>query len=296
MIDPVILGHNQFIGVDHLTQDKARNRVERFSDINKICDIIRFSHDLGINGMMISTHPKVKSIIEVIRENQASFGNLNFYPLIPYAQGYVKKANEKGVVAMVLDALETANFQMKLKMILKGGSSIIRQDIFSVLSTLIDVELLPFKNLNVKAVFLHNILTDLALSLNARDMFEFFIDYIDSHYKAIPAFGTMNFVKLTKTFEEWGIDKPLVMASFNQAGFQMNPSKEACEQCLQKNGVEVLAMSTLAAGYLDPRTAYAYLFSQPNINSVVVGASTKEHLEETYNIIQEFQVGNRELH
>ena len=32
-IDPIILGHNQLIGVDHLSQDRARNRTERFTDI-----------------------------------------------------------------------------------------------------------------------------------------------------------------------------------------------------------------------------------------------------------------------
>lgn len=289
MIDPIILGHNQFIGVDHLSQDKARDRVERFSDIRKIHDMIKFSHDIGVTGIMLSTHPKVKAIIKAISEDQELSKNLNIYPLVPYAQGYVTKANEKGIIAMVMDALETANTKTKFKMILKGGISVVRQDIMSVLSTLIDVELLPFKDLNVKAVFLHNILTDMALSLRAKDLFEFFIDYIDSHYKAIPAFATMNFVKLTRTFEEWGIEQPLIMASFNKVGFQMNPSREECEQRLQKGGVNVLAMSTLAAGYLKPREAYEYLFSLPNINSVVVGASTPAHLEETVGIIQEFR-------
>ena len=74
----------------------------------------------------------------------------------------------------------------------------------------------------------------------------------------------------------------------------MNPSREECEQCLQKDGTKVLAMSTLAAGYLRPREAYEYLFSLPNINSVVVGASTREHLEETFKIIQEYRVGTSE--
>ena len=32
-IDPIILGHNQFIGVDHLSQDRARNHTKRFTDI-----------------------------------------------------------------------------------------------------------------------------------------------------------------------------------------------------------------------------------------------------------------------
>ena len=45
-------------------------------------------------------------------------------------------------------------------------------------------------------------------------------------------------------------------------------------------------MSTLAAGYLKPEEAYEYLFSLPNIKSVVVGVSTREHAEETFGIIR----------
>ena len=88
------------------------------------------------------------------------------------------------------------------------------------------------------------------------------------------------------SFDEWGIEKPLIMASFNKAGFQMNPSREECERCLREHDVDVLAMSTLAAGYLKPKEAYEYLFSLPNIESVVVGVSTKEHAEETFGIIR----------
>lgn len=289
MIDSIILGHNQFIGVDHLSQDRARDRAEQFNDIGKIHDIVKYAHDIGITGIMLSTHPKVKEIVKAIRLDADLVKNFDLFPLIPYAQGYVRKANEKGTIAMVMDALEGANTRIKLNLVLKGSLSILRRDILDVLATLIDVELLPFKDLNVRAVFLHNILTDMALSLKARHLFEFYIDYISKRYKVTPAFATMNFVRLTSAFEEWGMDRTLIMASFNKAGFQMNPSREACEQRLRKGGVNLLAMSTLAAGYLKPREAYEYLFSLPNIKSVVVGVSTKKHLEETFNIIQEYK-------
>ena len=287
-IDPIILGHNQFIGVDHLLQDRARNRTERFSDIQKILDVVKSFYDLGGTGMMLSTHPKAMTIMEAIGSEAELSKNLNLYPLIPYAQGYVRKANEKGVVGMVTDALGPASTSMKFKILLKGGVSVLRKDFLNILSTLIDVEMLLFKGFNVKAVFLHNVLTDLALSLKAQSIFEFYIDYIKDKYGVVPAFGTMNFARLVECFDGWGIKKPLIMASFNKAGFQMNPSREECERCLGEYDVEVLAMSTLAAGYLKPKEAYEYLFSLPNIESIVVGVSTKEHAEETFGVIREY--------
>jgi hypothetical protein len=288
-IDPLILGHNQFIGVDHLLQDRARNRTERFGDIQKILDVVKSFYDLGGNGMMLSTHPKARTIMEAIGSEAELSKNFNLYPLIPYAQGYVRKANEMGVVGMLKDALEPASTSMKFRILLKGGVSILRKDFLNILSTLIDVEMLLFKGFNVKAVFLHNVLTDLALSLEAQSIFEFYIDYIKDNYGAVPAFGTMNFARLVESFDGWGIKKPLIMASFNKAGFQMNPSRGECERCLREYDVDVLAMSTLAAGYLKPKEAYEYLFSLPNIESVVVGVSTKEHAEETFGIIRRYE-------
>lgn len=285
-IDPIILGHNQFVGVDHLSQDRARDRIERFSDTQKILDVISCFYELGGRGMMLSTHQRATEIMRAIGSEPEISRNMNFYPLIPYAQGYIRRANEMGVVGMLNDVLEPASTSTKLKILFKGGINVMRKDFLNILSTLIDVELLPFKGFNTKAVFLHNVLTDLALSLKAQNIFEFYIDYIKDNYGVEPAFGTMNFARLAESFDEWGIKRPLIMASFNSAGFQMNPSKEECERFLQEYDVDVLAMSTLAAGYLKPKEAYEYLFSLPNIKSAVVGVSTKEHVEETFGIIK----------
>lgn len=285
-IDPIILGHNQFIGVDHMSQDRAKTRMEQFSDIQRIIEIIDFSSNMDVNGMMLSTHPKTKTIMDAIRSRPELSKKMSFYPLIPYVQGYVKKANEKGMIGLINDVLEPASISNKFKLVLKGGASLLNRDFMSILGTAIDIELLPFKDVNVKAVFLHNVFTDLALSLNSKEVFELFISHVEDNYGVTPAFGTLNFARLVTKFDEWGIHKPLIMASFNKVGFQMNPSREECERCLSEYDVNVLAMSTLAAGYLKPTEAYEYLFSLPNIKSVVAGVSTQEHAQETFNIIR----------
>ena len=289
-IDPIILGHNQFIGVSHLSQEAGRARVEKFSNLERVAEIVEFSLDLGVKGMMLSTHPKAEEIIHVLKEKGLT-DELNFYPLLPYAEKYVRKVNEKGIVGMLNDILKQGDFRKKLKIMFQGGLGVLQKDYEKLLGTLIDSELLMFQDLNIKAIFLHNVFTDLALGLGVREIFEFYMDYIKDNYGVIPAFGTMNFARLVKTFDKWGIKKPLVMASFNKVGFQMNPSKEECERVLQQYEVDVLAMSTLAAGYLKPKEAYEYLFSLPNIKSVVVGVSKKDHAKETFRIIRRYMSG-----
>ena len=80
------------------------------------------------------------------------------------------------------------------------------------------------------------------------------------------------------------------MSPFNKVGYQMNSSREVCESTLRKNpGIKLIAMSTLAAGYLKPKEAYDYLFNElDNISGVVVGVSSKEHAEETFTELQKY--------
>lgn len=293
-IDRILLGHNQFIGVDHFSQERARNKASLFKDNQRILDILDTFLEQGERGMMLSTHPKSREILAAISTKPELSNNINIYPLIPYAQGYIRKANEQGLVTMITDSLSAANTSKKLKILFKGGMGYLKKDHTDILSTMIDLELLTFNKFNTRSIFLHNILTDLALAFNAENIFEFYIDYIKENYNATPAFGTVNFVKLVEAFEEWGLPKPLVMSSFNKIGFQMNPSMAACEECLKSYSVDVLAMSTLASGYIPPKEAYEYLFSLPNIKSVVVGVSTKEHAYETINLIHS-HLGNGQI-
>jgi aryl-alcohol dehydrogenase-like predicted oxidoreductase len=44
-------------------------------------------------------------------------------------------------------------------------------------------------------------------------------------------------------------------------------------------------MGTLASGYLTPDEAFAYVGSLPAVKSLVVGASSREHIAETFRAI-----------
>jgi hypothetical protein len=66
----------------------------------------------------------------------------------------------------------------------------------------------------------------------------------------------------------------------------MNPSQSWCEQTLQRTDLEVMAMGTLASGYLRPVEAFEYVFAQPAVQSIVVSVSTPEHAAETFGAAQ----------
>jgi uncharacterized protein (DUF486 family) len=139
------------------------------------------------------------------------------------------------------------------------------------------------------SVLLHEIVTDLALGLNLDNLFESHVDFMLKR-GVKPGFETRNFPYLMSRFKEWGIDlhDVIIATPLNKVGFQMNPSRSECEKALRDlPEPSVIAMSVLAAGYLEIREAREYVKSLPNVKGLVVGVSKEEHASKTFKLFKE---------
>ena len=65
----------------------------------------------------------------------------------------------------------------------------------------------------------------------------------------------------------------------------MNPDVKAYEQTLKEKKFQPMAMSILASGAVKPEEAVKYVCEQPGIQSIVFGASSKNHIVETKKLI-----------
>ena len=286
--DPIVLGHNSFFGVDHLSSARGSQRESHFSKPQRILDLIDLAESRGIHALMLSTHVRAAEILSMLRFQRKNT-QLRLYPLLPYVQKYVTAANQKGLLNVIFDMLSDARGADKLRMIWSGAKAVVGKDFRSVLAGLIQVELQPFQGFEVPYVFLHDAFTDLALAFDLKEIFEFYIEEIAKNYGAEAAFTTKNLPAFLEKFKQYGLGAPLVMTHVNACGFSMNPSKEAVESSLHANPARVLAMSTLASGYLKPEEAYSYVGSLPGIESIVVGVSSEGHLDETITAIRKYQ-------
>ena len=61
------------------------------------------------------------------------------------------------------------------------------------------------KKVHVESVFLHQLVTDLALALNMDWLFKEYVAFL-SKKRITPGFNTGNFAYLVKKFNEWEID------------------------------------------------------------------------------------------
>ena len=286
-LDPILLGHNPFFGIDHRSQTQGNMKAERFENSDAILEVLSFSHELGVRGMMMSTHPRAAVISRILGENPHTLRGWRIYPLVPYLQQYVRQANAKGLVQMLSDALTRGDPMGGLGLLFQGGRSLLMKDVSSMLTILIDQELRMFQGRPLGAVFLHDGLTDLALGLGIEPVLELFRDHVEKKYGVPAGFATKNPPLLQERLKARGWKNLLVMASLNPIGFSVNPSLESCEQVLQTPEIDFVAMNTLAGGAVPPEEAYRFLARFPAVRSVVVGFSQKNHAEETVRAIQD---------
>jgi len=293
-----LIGDNPFIGVSHLSQVRARERLERLQ-IRQIIKVMQKAISCGASGYTFSTHPVNFEILKALREVETIGGSFGLYPVLPYAEGYIRLSNEKGTIGLVREVLARLPLSGKAKLLVKGGLSAARFDAVRMLKAYVDMELTSYlavkpREGKLRAVFLHDILTDLALSFGAEQLFDSFIQHVADKYDAKPGFVTRNFAKFTNFFQ--GHDLPLkevaIMAPFNRAGFQMNPSREDCERSFRHlSAGEVIAISILASGYLGLEEAISYLKGLSRLSGVAIGISSEEHARDSFTRLRT-ELGN----
>jgi len=283
--DSILLGDNPFFGVDHLSHERGRERIFNNQNFKTAVDVIEFSYKFGVRDMMITTHPNLNEFFNCFSQ-KTDLEKITFHPLIPYAQGYVQKLNEQGMIGTLKDVFYSTGFKNEIKLLTKGGLGLFKKDLLELFKLFLDIELVKLDKVKLKVVYLHPALSDLALSLNMKSIFETFNDYLRDKYKVEVGICTKNFPRLVDKLLEWNLPIQNIMTSFNKSGFQMNPSKKECEEYLQKYNGKVTAMNIFAGGYLDLEEAYEYILSQPKLRNIIVGVSSIEHAKETFSLFR----------
>lgn len=291
-MDRVLIGDNPFIGVDHLSQDRARERLSQLNS-EREARVLQTAFKNGASGFVFSTHPTHLEVFKLLREQDPDL-SFDLYPLLPYAQGYVRTATEKGMIGMLYDLIGQLSWGGKMKALVGGGVSALTMNPTKMLATFVDLEVDRFLRVapprtKLKTVFLHEIIVDLALAFQLTEIFESYVSHVNDHYNVRAGLVTRNFPRLIHLLDDTGIsyDKISLMTPFNKLGFQMNPSREACERSLaEKPGMDLIAMSILAAGMLNLKEATEYIHGLENLRSVVVGVSSEDHAVRTFQSLR----------
>jgi len=156
-MDRVILGDNQFFGVDHLSDDKARQKEQKFRDTREIIKVLDSAYEVGIRTFMCTTYARIEEICSHIRKNPAQYSDFKIYPCMPYAHKYANAVTEMGI-AGTLKHYTGGNV---VSTIARGGLAVVQRDAFKLMQILVDTEMAMFRGMDVGVIFLQNVVTDL---------------------------------------------------------------------------------------------------------------------------------------
>lgn len=281
-IDKIVFGDNQFFGINHRSQDKSEELAKHFSQLENILKVYDDAIDCGVKAIMLNSNQKAIEITDYFRAHKDKYGDIAWYPSIPYPHKYADMVNEQGLFPAISSAIFSNNSTMGvLGMIGKGASMVFTKDAMKMMEMLIDVEYKIFKGLDCKVLFLQNVITDLILGYNIKEVFEHYCEYIRKKYNVLPGFITLNMPYLKAKLEEWGIEDVVICSSINAAGFNMYPSKEKYEEVIAANDpnkYQLMAMNVLVSGSITPKQSFDYI-NGLNLQSVVFGASSKGHIK-----------------
>ncbi len=278
----ILFGDNQFFGVNHMSEEKARAQATRFQATPSVIKVLDAAYDEGIHVFMCTTHDRIAEICDHMRAHAGEYRHFQFYPCMPYGVKYANAATEHGVLGALKRFLPEHD---RLGALVKGGVSLARRDIRGIGELLIDAEMKMFDGLATPVIFLQNLVTDLLLGLGMTEALRIFADHVRRRYGAEPGYITMNLPRALDALEAAGIENPIVCANINKLGFRMCGGIAAYEQAIATRRFRPIAMSVMASGSIAPREALEYVCRQPQIRSIVFGASSRSHIRETRGVI-----------
>ena len=284
-MDRLLFGDNQFFGINHMSEEKARAQAMRFQKTDAIMDVLDVAHDEGIRTFMCTTHDRITEVADRVRADPARYADFRFYPCMPYAHKYANAVTDHGMVGALRHFMPSDGV---LSTALTGGRALATKEVDGIARVLIDMEMKMFDGLQTPVIFLQNVFTDLLLGMGFTRALRIFHDHVVTKYGVEPAFITMNMPILLEALEKEGIERPIICANINKIGFRMSGGFDAYLDALKSGRVRAVAMSVYASGAIPPDEAIHWISELPGVESIVFGASSAANIRGTKALVDKY--------
>jgi hypothetical protein len=244
----------------------------RYGSAESVRNYVWNACDSGWEAMLVQLDERV---VGGLRLAQRLGAPMQVIPLLPNVASIVREMTEYGLIGAGLrrvlrvGPMGLARVGMALA---PSAHKVLAGDFAARLSVLLGLEMGEFARFSPPAVFLHNQMTDLALSLGNRALFETYAAFIRGKFGAEPGLLTSNFPVLTRSLEAWGIDISLIAAPVNREGFLMPGGTQPTLDALSSGRWHVVA-DRVAPQSPPPPEVLDWVLAQPG----VVGALVELH-------------------
>jgi hypothetical protein len=277
----IILGDNQFFGINHFDLEKGEKTKLKFDSTKKIEVFINDSLDIGLDGFMINSNERGYEIV-----NSSKFDlTKEIHYSIPYPHKYASMVNENGMMSLFEHVIKNTSL---IKNIIGGVKLVATQNLKSITPLALNLEV-P-KNLKKGSyVYMQNIITDLLLGMGRGDILvEFIKSVYNMGYK--PGIITLNpimFDKLLKNEQEAEWLKDLIVCfNINKEGFNVFPSLDFVEDFIESSPkYKLMGMSIFASGAANIPNSINYI-KKLKLDYVVFGSSRLENIESNFNLMK----------
>ncbi|KPP83957.1 MAG: hypothetical protein HLUCCA08_00450 [Rhodobacteraceae bacterium HLUCCA08] len=284
-MDKLLFGDNQFFGINHMSEEKARAQAMRFQRTDAIMEVLDTAYDEGIRTFMCTTHDRIAEIAQRVRAAPDRYADFRFYPCMPYAHKYANAVTEHGMVGALRHFMPSDGL---LSAALAGGKALAMKEVDGIARVLIDMEMKMFKDTKTPVIFVQNVFTDLLLGMGFTRALRIFHDHVVDRYGAEPAFITMNMPMLLEALEKEGIERPIICSNINKIGFRMSGGFEAYLDALKSGRVRAVAMSVYASGAIPADEAIHWISELPGVESIVFGASSAANIRGTKALVDRY--------
>jgi hypothetical protein len=279
MVKELLLGDNPFIGVNHLSQEKARIEVKESMLENK-AKVVEAAVEGGATGFTFSTHENNLELLNYFKENNPEvLRRLNYYILVPYVQSFVRKANINGTQGLIRSTLK--NLLLNRSVFMDLAEAVLTLKPEKLFHVFIKNELTPYLKIlpkaKIKAVLLHEIFTELIIAFKLINIVEEFDKQINKKLGVNFGLETRNFGQLTNYLSEKNYHPAFVMTPINSIGYQMAPNKLAVEAAIDEfsEKTKIIAINIMASGFLSIDEAVNYIAERKSKVFAITSASIK---------------------
>ena len=276
----IVLGDNQFFGVNHFDLEKGEKIKLQFEELEKIESFIKESLQIGLDGFMINSNLLGYKLVNSVDFDDSK----EIHYSIPYPHKYANMVNESGMISLFSYLIKNTSI---IKNLIGGIKLVMTKDLKCITPLALNLEV-P-KNLKKGSyVYMQNIITDLLLGLGRGDILvEFIKSVINMGYK--PGIITLNPIVLNKLLEahesDW-IRDLIVCFNINKEGFNVFPSLKSVENFIgSTHKYKLMGMSIFASGAGDIPNSIAYI-KKLKLDYIVFGSSRLENIKSNFTLFR----------
>jgi hypothetical protein len=273
----VILGDNQFFGINHHDLNKGDDVKNFFKNEQSVFEFIKSSLEVGLDGFMINSNQIGYNLI-----NNYKFDELKeIHYSIPYPHKYAAIINTSGMPSMMSYFIKNTSF---IKVLLSLPKYILTRNLKYLIPIATSLEI-PKSIPKGSTIYLQNVITDLILGLEKIDILEYYAkDLRKNGYKV--GIITLNPLKLNELIKKSNyLNKSDVTVCFNinLSGFNVFPNKNEVEKFIQTDkNYNLMGMSIFSSGGGKIKESIKYIKGL-NLTYVVFGSSNIENVKNNFN-------------